>query len=193
MLDFYPNERFAVFIDSANFRRSKQSINMYVDDVKLLEYFRKNNGESIFFRIYHYESIPKEDGSEERAELVHRIHRRLDFMAYNGFTVVSKPSKDFIDSSGEAVLKGNMDGEMIVDMMAISENLDHIVVFSGDGDFRYAIEKLQERGKRVTVVSSEGSIANELKRQADTYVDLEELRPFIESSHEPTQPQVAEV
>lgn len=112
-------------------------------------------------------------------------------MAYNGFTAVTKPSKDFIDSSGEAVLKGNMDGEMIVDMMAISENLDHIVVFSGDGDFRYAIEKLQERGKRVTVISSEGSIANELKRQADTYVDLEKLRPFIESTHEATR-QVAE-
>jgi uncharacterized LabA/DUF88 family protein len=164
---------------------------MYVDDVKLLEYFRKNNGESIFLRIYHYASIPKEDGSQERSELVHRIHRRLDFMAYNGFTVVTKPSKDFIDSSGEAVLKGNMDGEMIVDMMAISENLDHIVVFSGDGDFRYAIEKLQERGKRVTVISSEGSIANELKRQADTYVDLEKLRPYIESTHEATR-QVAE-
>ena len=184
MIKLYPNERFAVFIDSANFRRSKQSINMYVDDVKLLDYFRKNNGESIFLRIYHYESIPREDGSEDRADLVHRIHRRLDFMAYNGFTVVSKPSKDIIDASGEAVLKGNMDGEMIVDMMAISESLDHIVVFSGDGDFRYAIEKLQERGKRVTVVSSEGSIANELKRQADTYIDLEELRPFIESTHE---------
>lgn len=184
MIKFYPNERFAVFIDSANFRRSKQSINMYVDDLKLLDYFRKNNGESIFLRIYHYESIPREDGSEDRADLVHRIHRRLDFMAYNGFTVVSKPSKDIIDASGEAVLKGNMDGEMIVDMMAISESLDHIVVFSGDGDFRYAIEKLQERGKRVTVVSSEGSIANELKRQADTYIDLEELRPFIESTHE---------
>ena len=112
-------------------------------------------------------------------------------MAYNGFTVVTKPSKDFIDSSGEAVLKGNMDGEMIVDMMAISENLDHIVVFSGDGDFHYAIEKLQERGKPVTVISSEGSIANELKRQADTYVDLEKLRPFIESTHEATR-QVAE-
>ena len=184
MIKIFPNERFAVFIDSANFRRSKQSINMYVDDVKLLDYFRKNNGESIFLRIYHYESIPREDGSEDRADLVHRIHRRLDFMAYNGFTVVSKPSKDIIDASGEAVLKGNMDGEMIVDMMAISESLDHIVVFSGDGDFRYAIEKLQERGKRVTVVSSEGSIANELKRQADTYIDLEELQPFIESTHE---------
>ena len=184
MIKFYPNERFAVFIDSANFRRSKQSINMYVNDVKLLDYFRKNNGESIFLRIYHYESIPREDGSEDRADLVHRIHRRLDFMAYNGFTLVSKPSKDIIDASGEAVLKGNMDDEMIVDMMAISESLDHIVVFSGDGDFRYAIEKLQERGKRVTVVSSEGSIANELKRQADTYIDLEELRPFIESTHE---------
>ena len=130
MIKFYPNERFAVFIDSANFRRSKQSINMYVNDVKLLDYFRKNNGESIFLRIYHYESIPREDGSEDQADLVHRIHRRLDFMAYNGFTVVSKPSKDIIDASGEAVLKGNMDGEMIVDMIvdmiAISESLDPV-------------------------------------------------------------------
>ena len=100
MLDFYPNERFAVFIDSANFRRSKQSINMYVDDVKLLEYFRKNNGESIFLRIYHYESIPKEDGSQDRADLVHRIHRRLDFMAYN---VDLEKLRPYIESTHESV------------------------------------------------------------------------------------------
>lgn len=190
MLDFYPNERFAVFIDSTNFRWSKQAIGMFVDDIKLLKFFRKNNSESIFLRIYHYESISKEDGTLERSELVQRIHRRLDFMAYNGFTVVSKASKDFVDSAGEAVLKGNMDGEMIVDMMASSANLDHIVMFSGDGDFRYAIQKPQEQGTRVTVISSEGSIANELKRQADTYVDLEELRPYIESSHEPARQTV---
>ena len=82
-------------------------------------------------------------------------------------------------------MKGNMDGEMIVDMMDISPNLDHIVMFSGDGDFRYAVQKIQQRGKRVTVVSSEGSIANELKRQAYVFVDLEELRPFIESETMP--------
>ena len=136
-------------------------------------------------RIYHYETVPRDDGSEQRASLITAIRKRLDFMEYNGFTIVPKLAKDFVSESGEQTMKGNMDGEMIVDMMDISASLDHIVIFSGDGDFRYAVQKLQQRGKRVTVVSSEGSIANELKRQADIFVDLEELRPHIESENMP--------
>lgn len=182
---FYPGERFAVFIDGANFNFSKRNISMFVDDLRLLSYFRKNSGNSIFLRIYHYETVPRDDGSEDRAGLITAIRKRLDFMEYNGFTIVSKLAKDFITESGDTFMKGNMDGEMIVDMMDISANLDHIILFSGDGDFRYAVHKLQQRGKRVTVVSSEGSIANELKRQADVFVDLEDLRPFIESEMMP--------
>lgn len=185
-ITFYPGERFAVFIDGANLSHSKRNINLFVDDLRLLEFFKKNNGESVFLRVYHYESVPREDGTSERTDLVQRIHRRLDFLEYNGFTVITKASKDQTNPYGERELKGNMDGEMIVDMMALSEKLDHIVLFSGDGDFRYAVEKMQERGKRVTVVSSETSIANELKRQTDSYVDLEDMRPFIESrTHQP--------
>lgn len=181
LITFYPGERFAVFIDGANFNFSKRNISMFVDDLRLLHFFRNNSGSSNFLRIYHYETVPRDDGSEDRASLITAIRKRLDFMEYNGFTIVSKLAKDFISETGEQTMKGNMDGEMIVDMMDISANLDHIVLFSGDGDFCYAVQKLQQRGKRVTVVSSEGSIANELKRQTDVFVDLEELRPHIES------------
>ena len=180
-ITFYPGERFAVFIDGANINFSKRNISMFVDDLRLLHFFRNNSGSSIFLRIYHYETVPRDDGSEDRASLITAIRKRLDFMEYNGFTIVSKLAKDFISETGEQTMKGNMDGEMIVDMMDISANLDHIVLFSGDGDFRYAVQKLQQCGKRVTVVSSEGSIANDLKRQTDVFVDLEELRPHIES------------
>ena len=184
-ITFYPSERFAVFIDGANFNFSKRNISMFVDDLRLLKYFRSNSGSSVFLRIYHYETVPRDDGSEDRASLITAIRKRLDFMEYNGFTIVSKLAKDFVSESGEQTMKGNMDGEMIVEMMDISASLDHIVIFSGDGDFRYAVQKLQQRGKRVTVVSSEGSIANELKRQADIFVDLEELRLHIESESMP--------
>ena len=182
---FYPGERFAVFTDGANFNYSKRNTVIFVDDFKLLRFFKENNGDSVFLRIYHYEAVPHDDGSASRADVILSIRRRLDFLEYNGFTVVTKPAKDITSDAGEQYLKGNMDGEMIVDMMDISASLDHIVIFSGDGDFRYAVQKLQQRGKRVTVVSSEGSIANELKRQADIFVDLEELRPHIESENMP--------
>lgn len=149
--------------------------------MKLLRFFKENNGESVFLRIYHYEAVPRDDCTASRADIIQSIRRRLDFLEYNGFTVVTKPAKDITSEGGEQYLKGNMDGEMIVDMMATSKSLGHVVIFSGDGDFRYAVQKIQEAGKRVTVVASERSIANELKRQADSFVELEEMRPFIQS------------
>ena len=180
-ITFYPGERFAVFIDGANFNYSKRNAGIFVDDLKLLRFFKENNGESVFLRIFHHEAVPRDDGTASRADIIQSIRRRLDFLEYNGFTVFTKPAKDIISDAGEQYLKGNMDGEMIVDMMATSKSLDHIVIFSGDGDFRYAVQKIQEAGKRVTVVASDRSIANELKRQADSFVELEEMRSFIQS------------
>lgn len=180
-ITFYPGERFAVFINGANFNYSKRNAGIFVDDLKLLRFFKENTGESVFLRIYHYEAVPRDDGSASRADVIQSIRRRLDFLEYNGFTVVTKPAKDITSDAEKQYLKGNMDGEMIVDMMATSKTLDHIVMFSGDGDFRYAVQKIQEAGKRVTVVASDRSIANELKRQADSFVELEEMRPFIQS------------
>ena len=107
----------------------------------------------------------------------------IDWLDYNGYTVVTKATKEFIDASGRRKVKGNMDIELAVDAMELAEHVDQIVLFSGDGDFRSLVEAVQRRGVRVTVVSTISSqppmIADELRRQADVFTDLTELRSKI--------------
>jgi uncharacterized LabA/DUF88 family protein len=111
------------------------------------------------------------------------IRPLVDWLDYNGYTVVTKPTKEFIDASGRRKLKNRMDVELAVDAMQAAEHIDQMVLFSGDGDFRPLVEAVQRRGVRVTVVSSISSqppmIADELRRQADAFIDLAELRAKI--------------
>jgi uncharacterized LabA/DUF88 family protein len=107
----------------------------------------------------------------------------IDWLDYNGYAVVTKATKEFIDASGRRKVKGNMDIELAVDAMKLAEHVDQMVLFSGDGDFRSLVEAVQRRGVRVTVVSTISSqppmIADELRRQADVFTDPIELRPLI--------------
>jgi len=76
-----------------------------------------------------------------------------------------------------------MDIELAVDAMELAPHVDHVVIFSGDGDFRPLIEALQRKGVRVSVVSTIRSqppmIADELRRQADNFIELDELRDVV--------------
>jgi uncharacterized LabA/DUF88 family protein len=111
------------------------------------------------------------------------IRPLIDWLDYNGFTVVTKATKEFIDASGRRKVKGNMDIELAVDAIELAEQIDQMVLFSGDGDFRSLVEAMQRRGVRVTVVSTISSqppmIADELRRQADVFTDLAELQSKI--------------
>ncbi len=111
------------------------------------------------------------------------IRPLVDWLDYNGYTMVTKPTKEFTDSLGRRKVKGNMDIELSVDAMRLSENLDHIVLFTGDGDFRALVAALQMKGKRVTVISTlqtqPAMVADELRRQADQFVDLADLEEHI--------------
>ena len=117
------------------------------------------------------------------------IRPLVDWLDYNGYTMVTKPTKEFTDSTGRRKLKGNMDIELAIDAMEMCEHLDHVVLFSGDGDFRRLVEALQRKGTRVSVVSTVRSqppmAADELRRQADIFIDLYDLMPEIarESNH----------
>ena len=111
------------------------------------------------------------------------IRPLIDWLDYNGFTVVTKPAKEFTDASGRRKIKGNMDIELTVDALEMSPFFDHFVLFSGDGDFKPLVESLQRQGVRVSVVSTIRSqppmIADELRRQADNFIELDELRDVI--------------
>jgi uncharacterized LabA/DUF88 family protein len=115
------------------------------------------------------------------------IRPLVDWLDYNGYTMVTKPTKEFTDALGRRKIKGNMDIELAIDVMEMAEHLDHIVLFSGDGDFRRLVDAVQRKGVRVTVVSTIRSappmVADELRRQADNFMELQDLAPSIMRSH----------
>ncbi len=161
--------RIALFIDGANFYSTAKTVGFDVDYRKLLKEFGSYGR---LIRAYYYTAMVEDQEYSSIRPLV-------DWLDYNGYTVVTKPTKEYVDATGRRKFKGNMDVELTIDALEIAERADHIYLFSGDGDFRALVEALQRRGVRVTVVSSvqtqPAMAADELRRQADEFMDLTEL------------------
>src|SRR6202020_1774025 len=106
-----------------------------------------------------------------------------DWLAYNGYTLVTKPAREYTDRSGRRRVKGTLDIELAIDMLELADKIDHAVLFSGDRDFRRLVEAVQRRGVRVSVVSSIRTsppmVADELRRQADQFLELAEIAPEL--------------
>jgi uncharacterized LabA/DUF88 family protein len=163
----------ALFIDGANLYAAARTLGIDIDYKKLLELF-SNEGQLI--RAVYYTALIEDQKNSPIRPLV-------DWLDYNGYTMVTKPAKEFADPSGHRRIKGNMDIELAIDVMEMAERLDHVVLFSGDGDFRRLVEAVQRKGARFTVVSTQRSVppmvADELRRQADNFVDLQDMAPQI--------------
>jgi|ERR1700722_8542981 uncharacterized LabA/DUF88 family protein len=164
------SDRIALFIDGANLYATAKTLGFDVDYKRLLREFQSRG---ILVRAFYYTAIIEDQEYSSIRPLV-------DWLDYNGYTVVTKATKEFIDAVGRRKVKGNMDIELAVDAMELANHVDQIVLFSGDGDFRPLVEAVQRRGVRVTVVSTISSqqpmIADELRRQADVFTDLIDLR-----------------
>ncbi|MFS0709193.1 NYN domain-containing protein [Brevundimonas sp. 3P9-tot-E] len=165
----HPDDRIALFIDGANLYSAARALNCDLDFKKLTERF---TGESRLVRAYYYTAVVE-------GEEFSPIRPLVDWLDYNGFTVVTKPVKRYVDAQGHSRTKGNMDIEIAVDMLELAPRLDHVVLFSGDGDFRRLAQAMQAKGVRVTVVSTVKSqppqIADDLRRQADAFIDLADI------------------
>ena len=172
-MHFYPNERLALFIDGANLYATAKALGFDIDYKRLLNLFR---GKGLLIRALYYTALAEHDEYSS-------IRPLIDWLDYNGYTMVTKPTKEFTDAAGRRKIKGNMDIELTVDAMELADHLDHIVLFSGDGDFRPLVEALQQKGKRVSVVSTLHTqppmVADELRRQADQFIDLDDLAQQI--------------
>ncbi len=172
-MNFYPTERIGLFIDGSNLYASARALNFDIDYKSLLKAF---SDKGVLVRAFYYTAIIDDQDYSPIRPLV-------DWLDYNGYTMVTKPTKEFTDSAGRRKIKGNMDIELAVDVMEMSERLDHIVLFSGDGDFRSLVEAVQRKGCRVSVVSTIQSsppmVADELRRQADEFIDLVTIKDQI--------------
>ncbi|MEX2616603.1 MAG: NYN domain-containing protein [Alphaproteobacteria bacterium] len=169
----YNDEKVALFIDGANLYAAARALGFDIDYKRLLEVFSKKG--RLIRALYYTALIEDQEYSP--------IRPLVDWLDYNGYTMITKPTKEFTDSYGRRKIKGNMDIELAIDVMEMSDQLDHIVLFSGDGDFRRLVEAVQRKGVRVTVVSTVRSsppmAADELRRQADQFVELMDLADEI--------------
>jgi uncharacterized LabA/DUF88 family protein len=170
---FLPSERVALFVDGANLYSASRALGFDIDYRKMLAWFAARAN---LRRAFYYTALLE---TEEYSPL----RPLTDFLMYNGYQVVTKPAKQFTDSQGRTRIKGNMDIELAIDMLEMAPHLDHAVLFSGDGDFRRLTEAVQRKGLRVTVASTirvqPPMVADELRRQADQFLDLDDLKAEI--------------
>ena len=170
---FDPREKVALFIDGANLYATSRTLGFDLDYRKLLSYFQKRG---YLLRAYYYTALIEDQEYSS-------IRPLIDWLDYNGYRVVTKPAKEFTDASGRRKIKGNMDIELAIDALELADVVDHYVIFSGDGDFKTLVAALQRRGKKVSIVSTLASqppmISDDLRRQADNFIDLTALRADI--------------
>ncbi|MSO54883.1 MAG: NYN domain-containing protein [Rhodospirillales bacterium] len=172
-MTFYSQERLGLFIDGANLHAAARSLHFDIDFKRLRDHFASKGR---LIRVFYYTALLDEQEYSPIRPLV-------DWLDYNGFTMVTKRTKEFTDDTGRRKIKGNMDIELAIDMLEMADKLDHVVLFSGDGDFRRLLEAIQRRGVRCTVVSTLRSqppmVADELRRQADTFIELVDIQDAI--------------
>jgi uncharacterized LabA/DUF88 family protein len=166
-------DRTALFIDGANLYATAKALGFDIDYKRLLKEFQ---GRGNLVRAFYYTALIEDQEYSS-------IRPLIDWLDYNGYRVVTKPTKEFVDSTGRRKVKGNMDIELAIDALELAPYINHMVLFSGDGDFRSLVEAMQRRGVRVSVVSTISSqppmVADELRRQADEFVDIVQLVPRI--------------
>ena len=181
-MHFYESDRIGLFIDGANLYATARSLNLDIDYRRLLSLFR-DRGHLV--RANYYTAI-MEDAEYSP------IRPLVDWLDYNGYSVITKPTKEFTDAvTGRRKIKGNMDIEIAVDVMSMTGLINHVVLFSGDGDFRSLVEAVQRQGCRVTVISTMATkppmVADDLRRQADIFVEIMDLREAIGRSGQETR------
>src|SRR6202043_3085055 len=167
------SNKIALFIDGVNLYATSKTLGLDIDYKRLLKEFQSRG---TLLRAFYYTAVIQDQEFTS-------IRPLIDWLDYNGYTVITKATKEFIDASGRRKVKGNMDVELAVDAMELAERIDEMGLFSGDGDFRSLVEAVQRRGVRVTVISTISSqppmIADDLRREADVFTDLMELKSKI--------------
>jgi uncharacterized LabA/DUF88 family protein len=182
-------EKYALFIDGANLYATAKALGFDIDYKRLLREFESRG---YLMRAFYYTAVIEDQEYSS-------IRPLIDWLDYNGYSVVTKATKEFVDQTGRRKVKGNMDIELAVDAMELAGHIDHMVLFSGDGDFRSLVEAVQRRGVRVTVISTISTqppmVADELRRQADVFLDIVTLQqrigrdPAERPAREPREPR----
>ncbi len=159
-------KRAAIIIDGPNAKASANAAGFQVDYKKLLDFYSQ---EFDVFRAMYFTALPPRAVEAP-------IHKLTDWLGYNGYNVISKETKEYEQLDGSVKTKGNMDVEITVHTLELSKHVHELIFFTGDGDFRFLLETVQRSGLRATVIAARGVVSDDLRKQADRYVDLADMR-----------------
>ncbi|MCD6310374.1 MAG: NYN domain-containing protein [Candidatus Eremiobacteraeota bacterium] len=192
-----PFERVAIFIDGWNFKYATfDSFGLKVDYIKLLKYLTRN---AILLRAYYYtgewddaaishfirlsEPPDPELKKKELEEGRDADRKFLRFLDRNGYKVIRKPLRVHKDAEGEVKLKADLDLEIAIDMLTLTDRCEKQILVSGDSDFVPLVNAVAERGVRVVVISTqhEDAFRNAHYRASDQLLDAADEFISIES------------
>ena len=172
------DSRTALLIDGANMFAASRMLRFHIDYRLLLDVLAKDYD---IVRANYYTAIRPNDGTQDDP-----LIKLVDWLSYNGYTVITKPAKEYNNGRDGIVTKGNMDVEMALDAMLMSDRIDHFIIGSGDGDFKYLVDVLHRKGLQVsaisTVVTNPPMISSSLRREVDEFIELDTIRNEIERS-----------
>ncbi len=173
-------KRIGIFIDGSNLYMSTKALGFRVDFTKLLNYYKQQGDVA---HAFYFTALPPKDVQSP-------LRKMIDYVDYNGWTVIQKETKSYVNPEGVEKLKGNMDVEIAVHVSETAPFITNLILFSGDGDFRVLLESVQRRhGIHCTVVSARSLVADGLRRQANEFVDLASLRDaFVHESEPQAEP-----
>lgn len=156
------NERVMLFIDGPNFYNCAKSLDVSIDYKRLLAQF---DAPGYLVRANYYMAVTDNENP---------VRQLLDWIDYNGYALHTKPAKEFETNDGRRIVKGNMDVIIAVDVMEQLPNYDHAILFAGNGDFKHLVSAVQRAGKRVSVVSTINMVSDDLRRQVDKFIDMDD-------------------
>lgn len=167
---FDMRERVAFFVDGANFYQTARNLNVDIDYRRMLTSFV---GDAYLLRAHYYTAMADDQEFSSLRPLI-------DWLDYNGFQITTKPMREFTDNSGQRRrVRPSLDVDLTVDAMTLADSINHLVLFSGDGNYLALVEALQKKGVKVTVVSSlkttPSMVSDDLRRTADHFLDLADL------------------
>ncbi|AEG57971.1 NYN domain-containing protein [Sinorhizobium meliloti] len=181
---FDSREKIALFIDGPSLFSASRSLGFEIDYRRVLEAFRRRG---YLLRVYLYTAVIEDDAHKS-------MRSWIDWLDYNGYQVVTKVAVKFTDFAGQQKIKGNMALELAIDAMEQASNVDHLVIVTGDSVFLALVEAIQRKGRKVSIVSTMLSrppmVADDLRRQADHFIDLATLQHEI--AREPSKYRTAE-
>jgi uncharacterized LabA/DUF88 family protein len=170
------DQRTALFIDGPNLFMAAKLLQTQIDYRSLLTHFNENSN---LLRASYYSTVVETPGDQYIS-----LTPLLDFLDYNGYTVVKKMSREYTDAQGNRKAKNHtMKVEMTIDMIELAPRLDHVVLFSGDGDLLMLVDTLKRKGVRTTIVSTVHGetpvISDDMRRIGDSFVDLHAVMDII--------------